>query len=156
MGYFRAIILTPLLAAIASVVAARIVSKKSPLRRKSDSACILFLIMAVAVMNLLQLSYDERAFAGEFGLYLFGLLPFLAVLAISGAWGAIHLLRLPEATSVFKLMSVTTLAFIAAGMFGSLFGAFPSAWSQVVVGYFSASVLLALFWFGYRRRRDQA
>ena len=120
-----------------------------------DAAAVLFLIIGSAVTNLLYLSYDEQAFAGEFGLYPFGLLPFLTVLAVSGAWSAIQLLRRPDVTKGFKLMSATTLAFVAAGMFGSLFDVFPPAWPYIVVGYLSASMLMALFWFGFRRRHDR-
>jgi len=147
--YFRAIVATPLLSLFSLVSAIQIQRQKSTMRQKIHAAYALFVVIGVTATNLLYLSYDTRAFGNEFGLYLFGLLPFLLLMSISGVWGAIGILRSPSLDIPLKPMSIFALLFVVMGMFGALFGQFPPGYDFLVKAYASVSIVLAVFWFFY-------
>ena len=144
-------IATPLLSVLAGIATILVLSKSTPLRKRIDAAHVLFVIIGLAAMNLLLLSFDRHAFGDEFGLYLFGLLPFLLLMAIAGAWSVIAILRSTSFDLLLSAMSVITLAFIFVGMFGAFFGWFPPGFTIIVEAYFGVAVFLAVVWFVFRR-----
>lgn len=155
MDDFRALVATPLLALLALIAAFLVVSRRSEAARQIYAGYALFLIIGVAALNLLYLSYDER-FGNEFGLFLFGLLPFLVVLSITGVWCAIHFLKSPSLDPPLKPLSAFALVFIVLGMVGALFGWFPPGYDYFVQIYGAVSVALALYWYLYGKHRLSA
>lgn len=152
MDDFRALIATPILAGLTSVAAFLVASKRSKLGRQIYAAYTLFLFIGIAALNLLYLSYDER-FGNEFGMYLFELMPFLAVLSISGVWCAVHILRSPPLDPPLKPLSIVALVFIAIGMVGVLFGWFLPGYAYFVQAYAAVTAALALYWYLYGKIR---
>ena len=95
------------------------------------------------------------AFAGEFGLYLFGLLP---VSDCSGGQRRVE--RHPAVAAARSDQGLLAderndVGFRRGRDVRQFFGVLPPALPYIVVGYLSASMLLALFWFGFRRRHDR-
>lgn len=152
MDYFRAIVATPLLALLSAIVAIPLLRRNSEPISRTSAAHTLFLLIGLVAENLLLLSFDEHAFGDEFGLYLYVMLPLLLLMGVVATLAVVRILRTPSSDAVVAVMSVTTLAFMAIGLFGAVSAIFPPMFPLIVHGYFAISAMLALAWFGYRRR----